>query len=91
MKRRKTLTSDTKVVRSYAIILDGGSGDWTYRSGCVITPEGIVFVYTDEKFTSLRAVADGREYVCQIEPALTRRGIVRAARQFAAEVQDGMW
>jgi len=68
--------------------LDDGT---TYEDGCVITPFGIVSLYSqgDEKYfpnTDLRFVHNGTHYSRSIQKRYSKRYLVTLAHRFAKDI-----
>lgn len=57
----------------------------TYTDGNVVTPYGIVQVYSQDEFTIMTFVIEGRMYRREWKRGYTERGLVRLAKQFAKE------
>jgi hypothetical protein len=65
-----------------------------YVEGCVLTPNGIVAVYSqgsekDVPSTNLDFVWEGRLYSRTIKRRYTQRGLVTVANRFADEIRGG--
>ena len=66
--------------------------DFDYHEGYVVTPNGIVGVYAQggshsHKYTRLDLAIGGRQYMREFDKQrLTPRGLVTAAKRFAADI-----
>lgn len=78
--------ADYKVTRPGRMMATVTTPSGWYSTGYVVTPHGVVGVYTEPNFTSLCVVHDGREYRGWWRQSFTERGLVTLCKRFARDV-----
>lgn len=101
MAERRAKKTTAKQYRDSAIYLGGGihqmgNADRSYWLGAVPTVHGFVSLYAQHDYGLLQFIQLGRQYDLTMRWTgtergllLTRRGLVRIARRFAADVVSG--
>lgn len=79
--------SSYKLSSSYShITKHGRTSDDFFLSGCIITKHGIVSVYSQEGYSRLDFVVNGRRYIRESWEFAASKALTRRANRFAEEL-----